>query len=559
MKKRQLAALLLALAMIFSLTACSGGGTGDTNTDSVSEPATTTTDSGSGTEGTVPELVSAVEDLGIAYASSVTSVQRDVINVGIPADVANFSPWSFSGQGANQALMSLYQPLLHHDNGEYASAIAKDNFVIADDGMSCDFELFDYIFDWQGNHITVDDVIFSIAKCSEARPQYAKLITEVEKTGDYTCTFHFSHALELGDFDSFVRIFIVSEKAYNESGDGMASNPVGTGHYKMTSYTSGYSMVYEKVEDYWQTDLDQLCVRDMANVDTINFYVISESAQRTMALDAGTIDICMSVGAEDLPKFDDQGGYQIAQIASNDTMTMFCNCDPVSLCNDLNLRLAISYAVSGDAILQGVYKGDGVVCHELTPNYAGGYNLAWDSEDNYYNYDAAKAKEYLSQSSYSNQELVIICNSSDDSSLAAQLVLSFLDQIGVKSKIEAYESTVFEEYVQNPSKWDIMIDTTQYNNYYVEGVFSNYDVSRYAKGGGINFAYDDQLQNILTTCMDLNTYTQENIDQLHQYLVENCYVKGLATTVDQFVVPDYMTGLGLNYRGFILPGACTYS
>lgn len=553
MKKRQLAALILTLAMTISLAAC--GDSGD------SPPSTDTPVSGSAepSDSSLPELNSDLVELGIGYASSVTSVQKDVINVGIPADVANFSPWSFSGQGANQALMSLYQPLLHHENGEYASSIAKDNFVIAEDGLSCDFELFDYIHDWQGNPITVDDVIFSITKCGEVRPQYAQLITEVEKTGDYTCTFHFSHALELGDFDSFVRIFIVSEKAYNESADGMATAPVGTGHYKMTSYTSGYSMVYERVEDYWQDDLDQLCVRDMANVDTINFFVISESAQRTMALEAGTIDICMSVGAEDLPKFDGQNGYQVAEIAGNETMTLFSNCDSSSLCSDRNLRLAIAYAVSGDAVLQGVYKGSGVVCHELTPNYAGGYDPAWDEEDNYYNYDQAKAKDYLDKSGYNGEELVIICDSGENNTLAAQLVHSFLQQIGIKARIDSYEATVFAQYIQDPSKWDIMVDASQYNIYYVEGVFSNYDVSRYASGGGINFVYDDELQSILTACMDLSTYTQENIERLHQHLIENCYVKGLATGVDEFVVPDNMTGLGLNYRGFILPGACTYS
>ena len=556
-------AILLALAMIFALVACGKDTSSDPGT---SDKPGTSTDTQQPQQPDEPintdelEASNAVKalDLGDAAAAKAMTVQREVLNVGIPKDVSNFNPWSYSGPGANQALMSLYQPLIHHESGSYYPAIAE-RYEMAEDSTSCTFYLFKNIKDSAGNHITADDVIFSFKKCSETRPQYAKLIPEYTKVDDYTVIFHFSHALELNDFDSFVRIFVVSEKAFNESPDGMATTPVGTGPYKMTSYTSGYSMTYEKVEDYWQTDLDVMCTRDMANVDTINFYVISEEAQRTMALEGGTIDICMSVGAEDLAKFDGQNGYEIAKIAGNETITLFPNCDPGSPCSDLNLRLAICYAINNASIEQAAYKGNGIVCHDLTPNYAGGYNLDWDKEANYYDYDVAKAKEYLSKSSYNNEELIIITDAGETNKLVAQVVLGFLNQIGVRAKIEAYEATVYEQYIQDATKWDIMVDVAQFNTFYVEGVFSNYDNSRYASGGGINFVYDDELQTLLHTCMDLSQHTQENIDKLHDHLIANCYVMGMAAGIDQFVVTDDMNGYSLNFRGFLLPGGCTYS
>jgi ABC-type transport system substrate-binding protein len=552
---KKIVALFFAIVMVFALAACGG----DTASNSDLDNPNVSSGTGDGSDDTVIGTTSGVPTLELDNAATLTSAQKDVINIGIPADVSNFNPWSFSGAGANQALMSLYQPLLHHDNGKYYNSIAKTDFVTADDGTSCRFEIFDNIYDSEGNHITVDDVIFSFTKVGEVRPQYAKLIPYIEKIDDYNCIFHFSHPLLLTDFDSFVRIFIVSEKAYNDSADEMAITPVGTGHYKLTSYTSGYSMTYERVENYWQTDMNAICTRDLANVKTLNFYIISESAQRTMALENGTIDFCMTVASEDLVKFNGENGSQIATIASNETMTLFCNCDTSSLCNDLNLRLAISYAISGEAVLQGVYDGDGVVCHELTPSYASGYNPKWDAEDNYYNYDPAKAAEYLAKSNYNGEALTIICQATESGKTAAELAQNFLTQIGVKTTIEAYEATVFEQYVQDPTKWDIMLTETQYNTYYIEGVFGNYDVTRYASGGGMNFVFDETLQKLLTTCMEQKTYTPENVDLLHNRIIENCYVKGLAAGVDEFVVSDDVTGICLNFRGFILPGACTYS
>jgi ABC-type transport system substrate-binding protein len=551
MKTKKIIALFFAIVMVFAFAACGGGA------DSDSSPADSSADVATESEAAPP--AAEVVTLALDNASALQSAQKDVLNIGIPADVSNFNPWSFSGAGANQALMSLYQPLLHHDNGEYFNAIAKSDFEMAPDGTSCKFEIFDNIYDSAGNHLTIDDVIFSFTKVGEVRPQYAKLIPNIEKIDEYTCIFHFSHALLLTDFDSFVRIFVVTEKAYSESPDEMATTPVGTGHYKMTSYTSGYSSTYERVEDYWQKDMNAICTRDLANVKTLNFYVISESAQRTMALENGTIDFCMTVTDEDLKKFDGENGKQVAAIESNETMTLFNNCDTSSVCNDLNLRLAISYAVSGDAVLQGVYNGDGVVCHEFTPPYASGYNPKWDTEDNYYKYDPAKAAEYLGKSKYNGETLTLICRSTESSKTASEIVQNFLTQIGIKAAIESYEATVFEQYIQDPGKWDIMVTETQYNTYYIEGVFGSYDVTRYASGGGMNFVFDTKLQDLLTLCMEQTTYTPENVDLLHNHIIENCYVKGLAAGVDEFVVSDDVTGICLNFRGFILPGACTFS
>jgi len=533
---KRMSSLLLALAMLLSLAAC-GGSDGDASASTSASQSASSSAEASGTA---------------------TGVQQDVVNVGIEADISDFNPWTFTGVGANQSIWGLYQPLGHYIDETYYPALMK-TYSFSDDGLTMDGELYDYIYDWEGNHFTADDVLFSWEKICEAYPENTQLVESVVKTGEYSFSFVFARALFVGEFDNLLRSnFYVTQAAFENSEDDMHTTPVGTGHYKLTQYTSGYSFTYEKVDDFWQTDEEQIYARDMANVDTINWYVITESAQRTIALEQGTIDICSSISGDDLDKFDGKNGYQLASVPDNLSMNMFLNCDDSSLCSDLNLRLAICYAISNAAILDSVYGGKGTVMYDHAPTWATGYNTAWEQEDNYYHYDAETAAAYLAESGYNGETLTIICTVNETSVNTAQMIQNFLLQIGVKAEISSYESTVYSQYIKEPGMWDLMVGTSATSVYYVQAIYSSFSQERYSWGGGKNFVMDDQLQELISLCMVSDTSTQENIDALHAHLIENCYVMGLVNQESYSVIPDWITELTLSARKTIIPGGCTY-
>ena len=559
---KKICSLLLAFAMLFSLVACDGD-SAEQSTSSA-QSSTSSEASASSSEDTASESPVAVSgnyfvtdnfvDLN-SSAENITSAQIDVVNVGIPGDVSDFNPWSFTGTGATQAIWGLYQMLYHHVDGEFYSALLK-SFEISDDGLSMDCELYDYIHDWEGNHITTDDVIFSFEQGAEIQSDIKTLLKEIVKTGDYTFTFVFNEALKVGEL-TVLGINIVSQTAY-ENNDGMHDKPVGTGPYKLTSYTSGYMFTYEKVEDFWQTDTSELHPRDMANVNTINWYIITESSQRTIALEQGTIDICTSISSSEIDKFDGKNGYQLAGYSDNTSMNLFPNCDESSLCSDLNLRLAICYAISNQAILESVYGGNGTVLYDHLPSWAVGYNEAWEDDDNYYNYDAAVAAEYLAASDYNGETLTIICTIDENSVNTAQMVQNFLMQIGINSEVKSYESTVFNQYIKAPDEWDIMLYTRPALVYYAASMYSTFSKDRYSWGGSLNFFYDDEFEALLTACMATDS-TMEDNDALRQYTIDNCYVMGLVNPTTRIVIPDWLTGVTMSTRRVIMPGASVYT
>ena len=242
-------------------------------------------------------------------------------------------------------------------------------------------------------------------------------------------------------------------------------------------------------------------------------------------------------------------------------MEMWCNCDETSPCNDLNLRLAVNYAVDANVVLASVYNGKGKVLYDQCPDWQIGYNSDWESQDNYYtNPSLDTAKEYLDKSKYAGETLKIICNTTSACVNTAQIVLSLLGQIGVNAEICSYESSVYSEYIQDPANWDIMVNTRPASaGYLANGWESDMASYRQPWGGTINFVFDDDFQEMLATVLKMDTSTEENFNKLHDYMIENAYSKGLVNYNVSVVVPDYITDVALSYRKTVVPGGCTYT
>jgi ABC-type transport system substrate-binding protein len=564
-----------AMMATLALSACSGGAGGAATTAATTAaqtakeaPAETAAQTSAAGQPAQTQAQAPAETSPVASPAGTESVERDVVNIGIGTDISSFAPWqqSRSSGGWADAIHGIYQGLVSYEyditnpgqDETYAPQIMK-SFKMADDGLSMDCEIYDYITDSAGNHITMDDVLFSYEKAIEVNPSWTHTIKNIIKTGDYTFTMEFGRLLMANDFPPIMRAEIVSKKAYEESPDGMKTTPVGTGPYTLTARTEGYSFTYTKREDFWQTDDSQKSPRDFANVKTINWYVISESAQRTIALEQGTIDICASISEVDLDKFDGKGGYWTYKFPSMNSMVMYPNCNTGKPTSDLNLRLAICYAINNQAIASSVYGGQAVPLYEAAADWTVGYNKAWDSEDNYYHYDIDKAKEYLGKSSYNGEKLVIICQSDEKSVNTAQLLQNFLLQIGIQTDVQSYEGAVFTQYIENPDIWDLMVRTLAAGGgYYSIALQTPVDRDKYSWGGTMNFYYDDALQNLLLGAQ-VTPLDQGAVDALHRYVVDECLVMGFVNIQSSIVVPDDMTGVVLSSRNTIMPGACTYS
>ena len=380
---KRITALLLVTAMILTLFA----GCGSNN-----QPQATAAAANNPTM----EVGSAAEvDVVAKGDGTAEHVIRDSITVGVQSDPADFAPWAANSNGRTNALWGLYQELGHIISGEFVPAIVKE-YTIAEDGKSMTCTIFDYITDSAGNKLTANDVKFSFETGTAlGYITGVSMIDEIVVDNDYQFTFKFGKELRLGDLDTIFRTAIVTQAAYEADPNGMSTNPVGTGPYTLTSYTAGSSFTYTAREDFWQTDENYLCARDRANVKTINYVILAESSQRTMALEQKSIDMCSEISNEDIGEFREGGAYSgdywTYGVPDNLSLLIFCNCDSSRLTSNKDLRTAIFYAINAETILQSVYNGNGTNPKSMSPTWGTGYAASVDSEDNYYNYSVDKA------------------------------------------------------------------------------------------------------------------------------------------------------------------------
>ena len=545
---KRITALLLVTVMILTLFA----GCGSNN-----QPQATAAAANDPTM----EVGSAAEvDVVAKGDGTAEHVIRDSITVGVQSDPADFAPWAANSNGRTNALWGLYQELGHIISGEFVPAIVKE-YTIAEDGKSMTCTIFDYITDSAGNKLTANDVKFSFETGTAlGYITGVSMIDEIVVDNDYQFTFKFGKELRLGDLDTIFRTAIVTQAAYEADPNGMSTNPAGTGPYTLTSYTAGSSFTYTAREDFWQTDENYLCARDRANVKTINYVILAESSQRTMALEQKSIDMCSEISNEDIGEFREGGAYSgdywTYGVPDNLSLLIFCNCDSSRLTSNKDLRTAIFYAINAETILQSVYNGNGTNPKSMSPTWGTGYAASVDSEDNYYNYSVDKAKEYLEKAGYNGEELTILTEATGNVANSAVLVQAFLSAAGINAKIQSVDSTILQATYTNPDGWDILLTQNACNTYAVTA-FNPLSSDRYTTGT-INHIYDDKLQELLATAYAMSTAGEESFKALHDYVVENAYGMNLVNYTTTYVVPSFMDSVCLSYKKSFIPGGCTY-
>ena len=545
---KHITALLLVTAMILTLFA----GCGSNN-----QPQATAAAANNPTM----EVGSAAEvDVVAKGDGTAEHVIRDSVTVGVQSDPADFAPWAANSNGRTNALWGLYQELGHIISGEFVPAIVKE-YTIAEDGKSMTCTIFDYITDSAGNKLTANDVKFSFETGTAlGYITGVSMIDEIVVDNDYQFTFKFGKELRLGDLDTIFRTAIVTQAAYEADPNGMSTNPVGTGPYTLTSYTAGSSFTYTAREDFWQTDENYLCARDRANVKTINYVILAESSQRTMALEQKSIDMCSEISNEDIGEFREGGAYSgdywTYGVPDNLSLLIFCNCDSSRLTSNKDLRTATFYAINAETILQSVYNGNGTNPKSMSPTWGTGYAASVDSEDNYYNYSVDKAKEYLEKAGYNGEELTILTEATGNVANSAVLVQAFLSAAGINAKIQSVDSTILQATYTNPDGWDILLTQNACNTYAVTA-FNPLSSDRYTTGT-INHIYDDKLQELLATAYAMSTAGEESFKALHDYVVENAYGMNLVNYTTTYVVPSFMDSVCLSYKKSFIPGGCTY-
>ena len=222
--------------------------------------------------------------------------------------------------------------------------------------------------------------------------------------------------------------------------------------------------------------------------------------------------------------------------------------------NNQALRQAICYGIDTQGVIDGVLFGEGNTMNAYGNRICVDYNTAWDSEP-YYEFDLAKAQELLAQSGFDTSRTIrIMCPSTDTDKKTVQVLQAYLMQLGLQAELCIYDSALFQSYKTDASQWDIMVDSRQSVDY-VTALASTLN----AETPAMNFVKDDKLQEMVTSIVVVNGHTTEAINEYMEYVKDQAYVYALFVPYNFFAAEDTIEEAFLNFKGWLVPGACTYS
>lgn len=546
--KKKLLALLLLVAMAVNLIACAGGTTSTDNETKASE-----------------ETKAAVEGLEDVVVDSNDEQQEsaviDVIKMAGTDSPADLSPWAGNNSGCIGLTHMFYESLFIQEyKGELEPCLAKS---YTRDGNVLTIELFDYIKDSAGNHFTANDVVFSLDKAIEGGViSYVRILNSYRAINDYTVELVLNDNLAVGDLDTFLtNVFYVTQASYEASADGMVTQPVGTGHYEVVEYTNGYRLVLEAKEDWWQTDEQYIASRSVANVKRVESYVMADSTACAIAVETGQVDVA-GINYTDLQNVLD-AGMDVYTYMMSLTRILMCNCSEDSVLNDVNLRKAVYYAIDNAGVAKMISDGVGVPVYDMSnTNYVDYYEDYYKelAEENYYGYDAEKAKELLADAGYADGlELTLICDSGTTSIEIAQSIQAYLGAIGITVNIESYQANMLTSAAEDSTKWDLYLRQTAANGYATVAWSRPFSAKNYSTGGTCNFIFDDYLQTQLAYVNTDEGHTEENVKELYNYIVDNAYGMGLVTTTSYIAMNDKIDKLSFNASIMVSPNSFIYN
>lgn len=558
--------LKISAAGAASAAILAGCGTKEDDTKTNDTPSTGDTN----TNTTTPSTTTVVEQTTGNIEGEEASDQVDLVVVGIEHN--SFSPAPFAGQatGRDYFVKRLYGNLLLAPSTmtpleECLPYMAKSVTATTEDKLVWEAELFEGITDTEGNVITAEDIIFSYEKAyaeaeMSAIGQYIDKMEAIDDTHlRFTLKMYAANSTEA--VFAGHRICVCSKKWYEgASDDDKLYRPACTGPYKLVSYTPGAELVIEARDDYWQKDEDR-GIPGAANVKRIEYKVITEAAMRTIALQNAEVD-ATPIQVAELYHFynnetkENEPGWNASLTRSRFDHYMLFNMDPgmSPLADDKNLRLAILHAVNcRDVYLAAGYDDStAVVSAPLGHEGMGGFNTDWLTNKTW-NYDIDKAKEYMAASNHPDGCTLRLLGRPEYQSMLA-LIANELLAINITVELNLYEQSLFNQYKNDSTQWDIIHDNKGYGmmGYLMYGFF---DPSGY-ENGGVNFCKDETLYELAYDATTKNN--EEAIEACYDYVYDLALGRALFNYFDVNVSQDGILKHQLT-NCVLDPAAATYA
>ncbi|WP_456273142.1 ABC transporter substrate-binding protein [Bacillus sp. AK031] len=418
-----------------------------------------------------------------------------------------FNPWHPNAYAesnvVNRIIFSgLTKPGL--DNAP-ASSLAKD-WSTSEDGKVWTFNLRDDVKWHDGEAFTADDVAFTFNELvlneslgSNGASNY-KALDKVAVVDDHKVEFHLKRPwAALPSYLAFnseiMPEHVLAGKDPWEFTEFNKKNPVGTGPFKVSEYTSGQQVVLKANADFFN---------GAPNLDTVTYKILPDvNTQIAQAL-SNELDIFVMEDKASLKRVESANNLEV--VASDITRYFWLVTDLENpKFQDKKVRQAILHAVDRKAIIDSVLQGYGKIADAaITPDQEKYYTDDVKS----YEFDPEKAKELLKEAGWEDTDGDGILDKdgekfSFDFDVALQgdleqiavLTQQYLKDIGMDVKLNTLEWNAMIQKNVIDRDFDMIVNWWSYPS--DPDVYAQYHSSNAGKGNNLPGYKNEELDKLL--------------------------------------------------------------
>lgn len=370
MKKRKaILAVALASSMVFGLTGCGGG-------NSTAPETNTNTESGGAAD--------ANTDSGDASDAAAETAGSSDLNVMIETPVEALDPQVAQDGTSLEVIACFTDGLTQMDeDGQTVNALAE-SIDISDDGLVYTFHIREDANWSNGTPVTANDFVFAWQRAVDPNvaAEYSYMLSDIgqvknaaeiiagekdkselgataldEKTLQVELNVPVSYFTSLMYFPTY---YPVNEEFFNSCGDTFATSPETTlsnGAFILDEYEPATTAFHlTKNPDYYDADRIKL--------PGISYQVIQDSQQALMSYQTGALDTTL-VNGEQVDQVKDDPEFKT--IGAGYLWYVVPNVDGVDELANLNIRLAMTFAINRDAITEDVLKDGSIPTYTAVP------------------------------------------------------------------------------------------------------------------------------------------------------------------------------------------------
>jgi peptide/nickel transport system substrate-binding protein len=349
----------------------------------------------------VSMMVSVLMNPAQAQTTGNTPVRGGTLNVVVSPEPTLLTSAFITTMNIGQLSSKILEGLVAFDLNLQPIPALATRWEVSPDGLSIAFDLRKGVKWHDGKDFTAADVEFTLKEVWQKLHPFGRAafgnVTRVEIPNPHRIVLKLSApAPYVLNYINTYGAQVLPRHIY-EGTDVLKNpanlHPIGTGPFVFKEWVKGSHVRLERNPNYWQ--------KGQPYLDGIVFKFIPDAAARTVALQAGELDValgsCIPISA--MRQFEDKSKYIINLTDGNYLATIFMvqfNVRNAPL-NDKRVRQALAYAIDRDALLKVVHQGYGKPATGPVPSSVVNY---YSADTRQYAYDIKRAAELLDEAGF---------------------------------------------------------------------------------------------------------------------------------------------------------------